>query len=176
MISFHSTSILDTDAQALVNTVNCVGVMGKGLALAVKEKWPSVERQYYTQCRYGLVRPGFIHVAHPLEEGAPKFVLNFPTKRHWRDKSILDDIDSGLVALGHQVSKLSIASVAIPALGCVNGGLDWRDVLRRILKLAESMQIVDWRIHGPDIAKKYPVCPSSKLLFSQCLESCACKI
>ena len=107
-----------------VNTVNCVGVMGAGVALAFKERYPDMYRTYRAACDAGQVRPGKVEVWRTLTE----WIVNFPTKRHWRQKSRYEDIDSGLKSLREYLSAQGRVSVALPALGCGHGGLDWERV------------------------------------------------
>ena len=119
--------IISADAEALVNPVNCVGVMGKGLALKFKRTFPDNFRLYETACRRGVVRPGSVFV-HPVGGDCPRYIINFPTKRHWRDGSVIGDVESGLLSLVGEIRRLGVVSVAVPALGCGLGGLDWCDV------------------------------------------------
>jgi O-acetyl-ADP-ribose deacetylase (regulator of RNase III) len=128
MIEFKQGNLLKEEAESLVNTVNCVGVMGKGIALQFKQAFPENFRQYEKACRAGEVRPGRMFTVHISNLFYPKYIINFPTKRHWKDKSKIEDIKSGLVALAKEVQQLSITSIAIPPLGCGNGGLDWAEV------------------------------------------------
>jgi len=127
MIVEMTGDIFASGAGALVNTVNCVGVMGKGIALAVKQRFPKVYADYRYACGISLVRPGHVFVSAtglwPPE--GPRFVVNLPTKRHWRNPSSLDDVQAGLASLVEVLPQLGVASVAIPALGCSNGGLSW---------------------------------------------------
>ncbi|MCC7352946.1 MAG: macro domain-containing protein, partial [Anaerolineae bacterium] len=111
-------------AKTLVNTVNCVGVMGKGVALAFKERYPNMYEEYRRQCEQGEIRPGVLR----LYKDTHPWVLNFPTKRHWRARSRLEDIEAGLRALAGSYRSWEITSLAMPALGCGHGGLDWSDV------------------------------------------------
>lgn len=130
MTVLASGNIFTSGAEVLVNTVNCVGVMGKGLALEVKWRFPKVFEDYHYACEAGLVVPGrvFISATGLLPPEGPRFVANLPTKRHWRDGSRLDDIEAGLVDLARRLTVLGVESVAVPALGCRNGGLRWDDV------------------------------------------------
>jgi O-acetyl-ADP-ribose deacetylase (regulator of RNase III) len=128
MIERGQGSLLDADAEALVNTVNCVGVMGKGLALLIKQAYPKNYTQYRRACTAGDVRPGRMLVWPTGRQGTPRYIINFPTKRHWRAKSRIDDIRDGLTALILEIKRLGIHSIAVPALGCGNGGLDWAEV------------------------------------------------
>jgi O-acetyl-ADP-ribose deacetylase (regulator of RNase III) len=116
------------DVDAIVNTVNCVGVMGKGIALQFKNKWPANFSAYAAACREGKVQLGSMFVYDSGGLLRPNFIINFPTKQHWREKSKLESIRSGLDDLVRQVRKLGIRSIAVPPLGCGNGGLDWADV------------------------------------------------
>jgi O-acetyl-ADP-ribose deacetylase (regulator of RNase III) len=128
MIESTSGDILHENAEALVNPVNCFGVMGKGVALQFKQAFPANFKEYAAACRRGEVEPGKMFM-HKTERGAnPLYVINFPTKRHWRDKSRMEDIEAGLHSLRHEVEARGIRSVALPALGCGLGGLRWSEV------------------------------------------------
>jgi O-acetyl-ADP-ribose deacetylase (regulator of RNase III) len=132
MIHFTEGDILKADAEALVNTVNCVGFMGRGIAAQFKRAFPANFEAYQAACRRGEVMPGKMLVYETGTLANPRFVINFPTKRHWRGKSRLADIESGLVALVEEVRGRGIKSIAVPPLGCGLGGLDWADVRPRI--------------------------------------------
>jgi O-acetyl-ADP-ribose deacetylase (regulator of RNase III) len=133
MIEFMTEDILQADAEALVNTVNCVGIMGKGLALQFKRAFPGNFRAYETACTHKQVQPGRMFVYETRTLTNPRFIINFPTKRHWRDKSRIEDIDSGLRALATEIRQRGIHSIAIPPLGCGLGGLDWAEIRPRII-------------------------------------------
>lgn len=130
-IEITSGDILSADVEAIVNPVNCVGVMGRGLALQFKLAYPANFKAYKAACDAQLVCPGQMLIS---ETGrlSPRYVINFPTKRHWKDRSYVEDIDSGLAALASEVRERLIRSIAVPALGAGLGGLDWSDVLPRI--------------------------------------------
>src|SRR5579859_2526666 len=116
--------MFDALVDARVNTVNCEGVMGAGVALAFKTRYPEMFNDYAAACRENRIRPGVLHVWKRPGE----WVINFPTKRAWRDESRYEDIQSGLEALrGYLLSQGQI-SLALPALGCGHGGLDWSRV------------------------------------------------
>lgn len=132
MIEFKTGDILSEDAEALVNTVNCVGVMGRGIALQFKKALPENFKAYAAACRRGEVEPGRMFVFEMGRMVNPKYVINFPTKRHWRAKSRMDDIDAGLDALVEEIRGRHIRSIAIPPLGSGLGGLDWNEVRPRI--------------------------------------------
>lgn len=132
MIEFRMGDILQADAQALVNTVNCVGVMGRGIALQFKNRFPENFKAYAAACTREEVKPGRMFVFETGTLGNPKLIINFPTKRHWRGKSRMEDVDSGLRALVAEIRTRGIRSIAIPPLGSGLGGLTWADVRPRI--------------------------------------------
>jgi O-acetyl-ADP-ribose deacetylase (regulator of RNase III) len=125
MIESQQGNLLEAKAEALVNTVNCVGVMGKGIALQFKQAYPENFKQYKSACDRGEVKPGQMLTVATGNLFNPRYLINFPTKRHWKGKSKLEDIKAGLEALVAEVQRLEIQSIAIPPLGCGNGGLDW---------------------------------------------------
>ncbi len=127
MIEYTQGDILQAEAEALVNTVNCVGVMGRGIALHFKHAYPANFKAYAAACKRGDVQPGRMFV-YDTEMPAPRWIVNFPTKRHWRSKSRIEDIESGMDALVDELRTRGISSVAIPPLGSGLGGLAWRDV------------------------------------------------
>ncbi len=131
MIEFTKGDLLAAEVEALVNTVNCVGVMGRGVALQFKETFPANYKAYEAACRREEVQPGRMFVYETGTLTNPKFIINFPTKRHWRGKSRMEDIDSGLLALTDQIRNRGIKSIAIPPLGSGLGGLVWSDVRPR---------------------------------------------
>lgn len=135
MIQNTPGNLLLADVDALVNTVNCVGVMGKGLALQFKQAYPENFKAYAKACNAGDVQPGRMHIHDNGGLVNPRWIINFPTKRHWRDGSRLEDVASGLVALVVDVQRLGIQSIAIPPLGCGLGGLDW-NVVRPLIEKA----------------------------------------
>jgi O-acetyl-ADP-ribose deacetylase (regulator of RNase III) len=128
MIRFTKGDILAADAEALVNTVNSVGIMGRGIALQFRQAFPANYKAYAVACRQGEVRPGRMFVFDTGQLTMPRYIINFPTKRHWRGKSRLSDIEAGLVDLVEVIRSRGIRSVAIPPLGSGLGGLDWGDV------------------------------------------------
>ena len=132
MIELRKGDLFDSGAQVLVNTVNCVGVMGKGIALEFKERYPDMFKEYAKLCRRNYIKVGKVWIWHehdlPCHDERCRYVFNFPTKEHWRNPSKLEWISSGLDDLKYRVIMLEVESIAIPALGCANGGLDWNDV------------------------------------------------
>lgn len=125
-------NIFESDAEALVNTVNCVGVMGRGIAFQFKKIFPENFKAYEAACKRGALRPGQMFVFETGRLTNPKFIINFPTKRHWRGNSRLEDIDTGLVELVNVIRNNGIRTIAIPPLGCGLGGLNWNEVRSRI--------------------------------------------
>ena len=132
MIEYKTGDILREDAEALVNTVNCVGVMGRGIALQFKKAFPANFKAYAAACKNDEVQPGRMFVFETGHLTNPRYIVNFPTKRHWRGKSRLTDIESGLEALVEVIQSKQIRSIAVPPLGSGLGGLDWADVRARI--------------------------------------------
>ena len=153
MIELRRGNILSADVEALVNPVNCVGVMGKGLALELKRAFPEVFRVYQRACRAGEMRPGHMHVVETGNATGPRLVIHFPTKRDWRDDSRIDDIESGLKALVSEVSRRHLRSIAVPALGCGLGGLDWEAVRPLIEKALAPLDSLKALVFEPALRK-----------------------
>lgn len=146
MLQFHRTSLMTSSAQTVVNTVNTVGVMGKGLAAAFKERYPDMYAAYKKRCDDGAFKPGSIW----LWKGADQWVLNFATKKHWRNPSKLDYIKQGLHEFRDSYEAMGIREIAFPRLGCGNGGLNWTDVRPIMVDLLYDLPITVY-IH--DFAK-----------------------
>ncbi|MBI3775034.1 MAG: macro domain-containing protein [Gammaproteobacteria bacterium] len=129
MIETTEGNLLNAPAEALVNTVNTEGVMGKGIALQFKQAYPQMFRAYEQACKSGEVQLGKVHV-YDLGGlvGGPRWIINFPTKGHWRARSRKADIEAGLQSLVETIRQLNIRSIAVSPLGCGHGGLDWADV------------------------------------------------
>jgi O-acetyl-ADP-ribose deacetylase (regulator of RNase III) len=144
MITYKKGDLLNDNAAALVNTVNCVGVMGKGIALQFKNKYPANYRIYKKACDEGRVCTGKMHVVcfHNL------VIINFPTKEDWRNPSKLEWVEEGLQQLAKVIKMHRIKSIAIPALGCSNGGLDWDGVKPLIEKYLGNSE-KDIRVYEP---------------------------
>lgn len=149
MIQLTHGDILTADADALVNTVNCVGVMGRGIALQFKRSFPANFKAYAETCKAGAVEPGRMFVFETGRLTSPRYIINFPTKRHWRAKSRLQDIEAGLDDLVRVLEARKIRSVAIPPLGCGLGGLDWSDVYPLIEAALAGVPSVDALIFEP---------------------------
>ncbi len=128
MIRYTTGNLLDAKTQTLVNTVNTVGVMGKGIALQFKEAYPKNYQVYRRACKEGTFKTGQILAVEDRDAMGQKWILNFPTKAHWKSPSEYAYIEAGLQALREKIVELELYSVALPPLGCGNGGLDWEKV------------------------------------------------
>lgn len=157
MIEYTRGDILRSEAEALVNTVNCVGVMGRGIALQFKRAYPANFEAYAAACKRGEVVPGRLFVFEMGRLVPPRYIVNFPTKRHWRGKSRIEDVEAGLDALVEVIRKRNIRSIAIPPLGSGLGGLSWPDVRSRIeaaLARLPSVSVVVYEPGGAPAAQK----------------------
>lgn len=149
MIRFTEGNLLEADAEALVNTVNTVGVMGKGIALMFKERFPANMAAYAAACKAGRVRTGKMFVTETGELVGPRWIVNFPTKQHWRTKSQMSWIIEGLVDLRRFIIENRVRSIAIPPLGAGNGGLPWPQVRSQIEQALGDLREVDILIYQP---------------------------
>lgn len=155
-ICFKNGDLFNEEADALVNTVNCVGVMGKGVALEFKKRWPDNFKHYRRICEKKGLRPGslFVHeVADLIHRSCPRYIINFPTKDHWRAQSKLEYVEEGLDALVKEIVDRRILSIALPPLGCGNGGLIWgevRPLIERKLGALSGVQITVLEPYGGD--------------------------
>ena len=149
MIETVRGNILQADAEALVNTVNCVGVMGRGIALQFKKEFPENFEAYKSACDRKELQPGRMLVVTLNQMQPPRYIINFPTKRHWRGKSRIEDIESGLASLVKEVRERHIQSIAIPPLGCGLGGLDWGVVRPMIEQAFEPLADVGVLLYEP---------------------------
>ena len=160
MIDLTRGNILQADAEALVNTVNCVGVMGKGIALQFKNAFPDNFKAYERACRNDEVRLGQMFIVPTNRMVNPKYIINFPTKQHWKGKSDLKDIKVGLEALVHEFQRLGITSIAIPPLGCGNGGLEWSEVaplIRAAFGNVPDAHVLLFEPQGAPVAEAMPI-------------------
>ena len=148
MITFTTGNIFDSNAQAIVNTVNCVGVMGAGLALQFKKLYPANFTAYQRACRNGQLKPGrsfvFANSSTP-----PQYIINFPTKRHWKDPSRIEDIETGLKDLIGIIRANNLRSIAIPPLGAGLGGLNWNQVKGLIQSTLAQLTDIQITIYEP---------------------------
>jgi O-acetyl-ADP-ribose deacetylase (regulator of RNase III) len=160
MVELAHGNLLRADTDALVNTVNCDGFMGKGIALQFKQAFPENFSAYRRACSAGEVAPGRVFVVETGRLSGPRFIINFPTKRNWRSHSRIEDISSGLVALVEEVRRRDIHSIAIPPLGCGLGGLRWSAVRPRIEEAFAALPEVRVYLYPPEgtpEAKTMPV-------------------
>lgn len=149
MVKMVHGNILDSDAEAIVNTVNCVGIMGKGLALQFKKAHPDNFEAYRKACDAGAVKPGSMFIFEIGSMINPRYIINFPTKRHWKEKSRIEDIETGLKSLIEGVRKRNISSIAVPPLGCGLGGLKWSVVQAMIEKAFAKLPAVHVLLFEP---------------------------
>ena len=157
MIEYKCGDILREDAEALINTVNCVGIMGRGIALQFKNAFPENFKAYAAACNNEEVQPGRMFVFETGQLTNPRYIINFPTKRHWRGKSRLIDIEDGLKALVDTILRYNIHSIAIPPLGSGLGGLDWSEVRPRIeaaLQPLTGVQVIIYEPNGAPAPEK----------------------
>ncbi len=161
MIEIAKGNLLETPVEALVNTVNTQGIMGKGIALQFKQAFPEMFRDYEKACKAGEVRLGKVHV-YDLGglSGGPRWIINFPTKGHWRERSRLADIEAGLQELVATVRRLGVRSIAVPPLGCGHGGLNWADVRPRIEAAFAKLPDVKVQLFAPGHAPEPEAMPN----------------
>lgn len=148
-IKYVSGDLLTYPAEAIINTVNCVGVMGKGIALEFKQKYPDNFKYYVKECKSGNVTTGkmLVYDCGMLSEN-PRYIINFPTKQHWRSDSLIEYIINGLDDLIKVIEEYKIKSIAMPQLGCGNGGLIWDNVRPIIIEKLSCLDI-DINIFAP---------------------------
>ena len=150
MLELTKGNLLDAPVEALVNTVNTVGVMGKGIALQFRQAFPDNFKVYEAACRHGEVVPGRMLVVPTHRFENPKFIINFPTKRHWKGKSRIEDIEAGLSDLVRVIRHEKIQSIAVPPLGCGNGGLEWSTVRPKIENALAQVPGVQVLLYAPE--------------------------
>jgi len=149
MIEFRKDEILNADTEAIVNTVNTVGIMGKGIALEIKERYPQNYRLYKKACEKNEIKIGKVFVTETNSMNNPKFIINFPTKKHWRFPSKVSYIEDGLISLKDFILTQKISSIAIPPLGCGNGKLNWNIVKPLIINSLKDISNLDIVIYEP---------------------------
>jgi O-acetyl-ADP-ribose deacetylase (regulator of RNase III) len=152
-IRFTTGNMFNTQAEILINTVNCVGVMGAGIALQFKQRYPRMFDEYRRKCAAGEIRPGELHVWQSLNG---ERIINFPTKRHWRNDSRYEHIEAGLLALRRFLASQGPVRVTIPALGCGNGGLNWSVVSAMISKHLQGLDC-DIMVFEPSRSRPSPI-------------------
>ncbi len=167
MIEIIIGNLLQTKAEALVNTVNCIGYMGKGIALQFKKAYPENNDKYKKACNVHEVRPGKMFVFETGNMFDPKYIINFPTKRHWREKSRIEDIKSGMKDLVSVIKRNKISSIAIPPLGCGLGGLDWnqvKQIIKNEMQQLQNVHVLLFEPKGSPTPKDMPVRTKKPLL------------
>ncbi len=161
MFELTNGNIFAANVEALVNTVNCVGIAGRGIALAFRQAFPENYKTYVKACEQNKVQPGQMLMFETGHLSNPKYIVNFPTKRHWKGKSRIEDIKSGLEALVREVQTRKITSIAIPPLGCGLGGLDWNEVRPLIENAFSALPDVHALIFEPDTESSVRQNPST---------------
>lgn len=161
MICFVQGDLLQAPAEALVNTVNTVGVMGKGVALQFKRAFPDNYEAYVKACERGEVQIGRIFVYDRGLLARPRYIFNFPTKKHWRHPSRMAYVEEGLKDLVRVIQELGVRSVALPPLGAGNGGLPWPEVRRRIQEALEPLEDVEILVYEPQATEVPSITPLS---------------
>lgn len=149
MINFKSGNIIKDESEAIVNTVNCVGVMGKGLALQFRQAYPENYKKYKSACDKKEVEIGKMYITEYSDILGRKYIINFPTKKHWKGNSKYEYIDSGLSDLADNIKALNIKSIAIPPLGAGLGGLEWESVKQMILDKLSLIEGLELNIYEP---------------------------
>jgi O-acetyl-ADP-ribose deacetylase (regulator of RNase III) len=152
VIVYLKGNLFDANAEAIVNTVNCVGIMGRGIALQFSRQYPDNTKAYKIACERGEVVPGkmFVHQTNQLVN--PRYIVNFPTKRHWRGASRIEDIEAGLANLGEVIREQHISSIALPPLGTGLGGLKWEIVKDRIETALGGLADIHIEVYLPNDA------------------------
>lgn len=149
VIELTRGNIVEADAEALVNTVNCVGIMGRGIALQFRKAFPENYKVYRATCDRKQLHPGMMLVHDLGRLTNPRYIINFPTKRHWKGMSRIEDIEAGLPVLVEEIRRRGIRSVAVPPLGCGLGGLSWSDVRPRIERAFQDLPGVRVLLYEP---------------------------
>lgn len=149
MIKYTTGNLLDAPTEALVNTVNTVGVMGKGLALMFKARFPENMREYVRACKASEVNIGQMFITDTNQFVGPRWIVNFPTKQHWRNRSRMEWIVEGLQSLRIFLLDNNIKSIAIPPLGAGLGGLSWPDVREQIELALSDLEDIEILIFEP---------------------------
>lgn len=149
MISFTQGNLLEADVEAVVNTVNTVGIMGKGIALMFKDQFPANFAAYAQACEHKEVRTGKMFITENKQLFGPKWIINFPTKTHWRARTKIEWIEEGLEDLVRVIKEKSIHSIAVPPLGCGNGGLNWADVRPLIVDALGDIENLEIIVYEP---------------------------
>jgi len=162
MIKYIKGNILESQAEAVINTVNTKGVMGKGIALQFKKSYPDMFTNYEHACKSGEVIIGKMHIWQNSTMFGPKYIINFPTKNDWKYPSKLEYIKLGLVDLAKMIKEYGIKSVAIPPLGCGNGGLDWNVVKPLVVEALKEFEELSFELFEPSGTPEKLIKPKAK--------------
>lgn len=149
MIESVEGNLLEADVQALVNAVNTEGVMGKGIALQFKQTFPEMFKEYAREAKAGRLEVGRVQIHETGRSAGPRWIINFPTKKSWRHPSRLEWVRTGLDSLIEEIERRGIQSIAVPALGCGNGGLDWAEVFPLIREAFGRVPAVRVLVYPP---------------------------
>ena len=154
-LELKHNDLLKQQADAIINTVNCVGIMGKGIALQFKKAFPENYKAYAKACKNNEVKIGkmFVYQTGFLDSNIhSKYIINFPTKEHWRGNSKIEYIEEGLDDLYNVIQNLNIKTLAMPPLGCGNGGLNWSDVKKLIINKLSPIEDLILYLYEPQIS------------------------
>ena len=149
MLEYKTGNMFEDDVEAIVNTVNCVGIMGRGIALQCKKLYPENFKAYEKACKAGLVVPGKMFVHENNGIGNPRIIINFPTKMHWKQNSNMEYITAGMIDFIRVIAEYHVKSVAIPPLGCGNGGLAWANVRPLLEASLAAIEDVAFHVYAP---------------------------
>lgn len=164
MITYTTGDLLESKAEALVNTVNTVGVMGKGIALMFKKRFPNNMQAYAEACKNGEVKIGKMFITENNDLLGAKWIINFPTKKHWRNDSKMEWVEEGLQDLRRFIIENDIKSIAIPPLGSSNGKLNWENVKPKIVDALSDLQGVKVIIYEPPKQDKFVLTPARAMV------------
>ena len=148
-MNYTKGNILESNTEVIINPVNTVGVMGKGLALQFKQKFPTNYKIYKEACQNKTIDIGKLLLVDESNLERRKFIINFPTKKHWRNASKIEYIEEGLKDLVRIIKANTFESMAIPALGCGLGGLDWEDVKLLLEKYLRDIETIEITVFEP---------------------------
>lgn len=160
MITYVSGDIFKSNVEAIVNTVNTQGIMGKGLALQFKKRFPDNFKAYEKYCKSGQLFIGNMFIFQTNTLSGPRYIINFPTKKSWKNKSKIEDIRQGLASLVHDIQHLNIRSIALPPLGCGLGGLSWHEVKQAIEDAFANQNHLEVLVYEPLPGKNPAPCPA----------------
>jgi len=153
VIRYRDGSLFDAKVEALVNPVNCEGIMGAGLAKEFRTRFPEASESYMAACALAALYPGRLHVYDYKAGSVPRWIVHFPTKQSWRRPSQFEWIAWGLERLATSIQKRGIRSIALPALGCGRGGLEWLTVREEIIRHLTTLDGVEVLVFPPPLER-----------------------